>query len=348
MEKENPILKTAVDITIKIGVLLLVIFFCFRILQPFVNILIWSLVISIIEYPAYYKLRDILGDRKKLAAIIVTVVLLSFILVPGYWLVNSLVEGMKSVVENFRSGDIQVPPPSESVSEWPLIGHWVYDKWIQASEGLSSFLKSYLPQMGTFGEKILISIKGTGLGILQFAVSIIMGGIFLIWSESFAESGKKFFIKLVGDRGEEFMMVAEQTIRNVATGVIGVAIIQTLLIGIALVITGVPFAGFWIVLILIIIIAQIPVILVSIPLIVYLFATHDLLPAILWTVYLIVVGLIDNILKPILMGKGSSIPMLVIFLGAIGGFIAYGFLGLFLGAIVISLGYTLYLSWINT
>ena len=119
------------------------------------------------------------------------------------------------------------------------------------------------------------------------------------------------------------------------------------MIGLGLFIIDIPLAGVWIILILIFAIAQLPVLLIIIPIIIWLFAFKEPLPAVLWTIYLLAAGLLDNILKPILMGKGAAVPMLVIFLGAIGGFIAFGFLGLFLGAIILSLGYKLYLTWLN-
>ena len=152
----------------------------------------------------------------------------------------------------------------------------------------------------------------------------------------------------MGDKGEEFSKVSEQTVRNVAAGVIGVAIIQSTLIGAGMLLMDLPLAGVWIVITLIFAIAQIPLLLVTIPVIIWLFAVKEPFPAILWTLYLIVVGASDNYLKPFLMGKGASVPMLVIFLGAIGGFMAFGFLGLFLGAIILSLGYKLYLTWLET
>ena len=152
----------------------------------------------------------------------------------------------------------------------------------------------------------------------------------------------------MGARGDEFLEISLQTIRNVTTGVLGVAVIQTTLMGLGLILANVPLAAVWIVLILVMTIAQIPVLLFNIPLIIYLFAFMDPLPAVLWTLYFLVMGMIDNILKPMLMGKGSDVPMLVIFLGALGGFMAFGFIGLFLGSIVLSLAYKLYLTWVNS
>ena len=144
------------------------------------------------------------------------------------------------------------------------------------------------------------------------------------------------------------MEVSLVTIRNVAAGVLGVAIIQTILMGVGLVFSGIPLAAVWIVLVLVMTIAQIPVLLFNIPLIIYLFAFFDPLPAVLWALYFIVMGMMDNVLKPMIMGKGSDVPMLVIFLGALGGFAAFGFIGLFLGAILLSLAYKLYLTWVST
>ena len=347
-ESRESILKTAVDLTIKIGVLLLMIFFCFRILLPFVNILLWAMIIAIIFYPVYIRLAGFFRNKNKLAAIILTLFGLAVLLIPSYWLVDSLVDGLKSLAEGFIDGKISIPPPTESVADWPLIGSWLYESWFQASENIGQTLEDYLPQLGSIGEWILGALAGTGLGILQFAVSLIIAGFFLTISEEASYSADKLFTKLVGERGREFAKIAENTIRSVATGVLGVAIFQSLIFGIGLFLADFPLAGVWIILVLVFSIAQLPVIIVTIPMIIYLFAFREPLPAALWSAYLLAASLLDNILKPIIMGRGSSVPMLVIFLGAIGGFIAFGFLGLFLGAIVLSLGFKLYRTWLET
>ena len=345
-QPKDPILKTAVDLTLKIGLLLLVIFFCFKILLPFVNILLWAMIIAIIIFPMYEKLGKNFGKRKKIASIIITAVILAILLIPSYWLVSSLVIGIRELGGSLGDGSFQIPPPAQEVAEWPLIGNWLYTNWLAASESLSQTVTEYLPEIRDIGEKLLGAFAGTGLGILQFALSTIIAGVFLTYSEDASRSGKSLFTKLMGEQGENFARISEQTIRNVATGVIGVALIQSTLIGLGLFIIDIPLAGVWIILILIFAIAQLPVLLIIIPIIIWLFAFKEPLPAVLWTIYLLAAGLLDNILKPILMGKGAAVPMLVIFLGAIGGFIAFGFLGLFLGAIGLSLGYKLYQTWL--
>ena len=309
--------------------------------------LLWGLIIAIILFPAFEHIRRYLGKRNKLSSILLTLVALSILVLPSIWLVNQLVEGIKYLAGNFQAGDLSIPPPSDAVAEWPLIGPWLYENWMELSGNVSESLRGFLPQIMTWGERTLGAMANTGLGILQFAASIIIAGILLVFFEKGSESGKKVFQKVVGERGEEFLEISLHTIRNVATGVLGVAVIQTTLMGIGLIFANIPLAAVWIVLILVMTIAQIPVLLFNIPLIIYLFAFKDPLPAVVWTLYFLVMGMIDNILKPLIMGKGSDVPMLVIFLGALGGFMAFGFIGLFLGSIVLSLAYKLYLTWIS-
>lgn len=336
----------AIDLILKVGALFLVIYLCIRILKPFLGMLLWGLIIAIILFPVFDRIRSAFGKRNKISSILLTLIALSILVAPSIWLVNQLVEGVKFLADNIQAGDLSIPPPSEAVAEWPLVGDWLYTNWMELSENMAESLRGFMPQIIAWGEKTLGTLANTGLGILQFAASIIIAGILLVFFEKGSESGRKVFQKMVGERGEEFLEISLQTIRNVATGVLGVAVIQTTLMGIGLILANIPLAAVWILLILVMTIAQLPVLLFNIPLIIYLFAFHDPLPAVLWTLYFLVMGMIDNVFKPLIMGKGSDVPMLVIFLGALGGFMAFGFIGLFLGSIVLSLAYKLYLTWI--
>ena len=342
----NRYVDIAIDLIIKVGALFLVIFLCFKILKPFLGMLLWGLITAIILFPLFARLRNLLGKRNKLSSIILTLIALSILVLPSIWLVNQLVDGVRFLAGNIQGGDLSIPPPSESVADWPVIGSWLYEHWMNLSENMAESLKGFMPQIRDWGERTLGTLANTGLGILQFAASIIISGIFLVFFEQGAESGRKIFRKIVGERGEEFLEISLKTIRSVATGVLGVAIIQTSLMGLGLILADIPLAAVWIVVLLVMTIAQIPALIFNIPLIIYLFAYKEPLPAVLWTVYFLVMGMIDNILKPVLMGKGSDVPMLVIFLGAVGGFMAFGFIGLFLGSIVLSLAYKLYQTWI--
>ncbi len=346
-KKQENLINTTVDLLLKVGLLFLVIFLCFKIVRPFLSILLWGLIIAIILFPLFQKLNQWVGKRYKLSSVIIILVALAVLVLPSIWLVNQLVDGVKFLADGIREGNIAIPEPSESVADWPLIGPWMYENWLQLSQNFGGSVKGFLPQITTGGEKILGALANTGIGILQFAVSIIIAGIFLIFFERGSESGRKIFNRLAGDRGEEFLEISLLTIRNVATGVLGVAIIQTTLMSTGLILSDIPLAAVWIIVILIMTIAQIPVLLFNIPMIIYLFAYRDPLPAALWSIYFVVIGLIDNYLKPLIMGKGATVPMLVIFLGAIGGFMAFGFIGLFLGAILLSLAFKLYTTWVS-
>ena len=345
-KQESNYVKIAIDLILKIGLLFLVIFLCFKILNPFISILMWGLIIAIILFPLFQKMNGWLGERNRLSSLIITLFFLSLLILPSVWLVNQLIDGVKFLADNFLAGNLKIPVPPETVSEWPIIGGWLYDHWLSLAENIGESVKGFLPQITSWAEKLFGALANTGLGIIQFAVSIIIAGIFLVFFEKGSDSSKKIFNKIAGSRGEEFMNISLVTIRNVSTGILGVAIIQSVLMGVGLILADIPLAAVWIILILIMSISQLPVLLFNIPMIIYLFAFRDPMPAALWSVYFIVMGLMDNVLKPLIMGKGAVVPVLVVFLGAIGGFMAFGFIGLFLGAIILSLAYKLYVTWI--
>ena len=239
--------------------------------------------------------------------------------------------------ENHRKTEVQETYPTSP---------WLHENWLAASENLGESVKKYLPQIVNWSQVLLEKLASTGLGILHLGASIIIAGVFLVFFEKGALTGKQFFNKMLGERGDEFLEITLSTIHNVASGVLGVAVIQTSLMGVALILAGVPLAAVWIVVILVFTIAQIPVLIFNIPLIIYLFAFREPLPAVFWSILFLVLGMMDNVLKPLLMGKGAKVPTAVIFLGALGGFIAFHFIGLFLGAIILSLAYKLYLAWL--
>ena len=186
-------IQIAIDLILKVGALFLVVFLCFKILQPFLGMLLWGLIIAIILFPLFARLRGLLGKRNKLSSIILTLIALSILVVPSVWLVNQLVDGVKFLAENIQGGDLSIPPPSESVADWPVIGNWLYVNWMELSENMAESLKGFMPQLVEWGERTLGTLANTGLGILQFAASIIIAGIFLVFFEKGAESGRRVF-----------------------------------------------------------------------------------------------------------------------------------------------------------
>ena len=214
-----------------------------------------------------------------------------------------------------------------------------------ASNNLTEAVKLFTPQIKTFLPKLLSATAGIGLTVLQFFFSILIAGALLANAQSAAEVTRAF-IRLFGERGVEFQNLIGSTIRSVTSGILGVALIQTVLAAIGFLVVGLPGAGLWAVIFLIAAVLQIGI-LVLIPAVALVFATASTTTAVVFLIWCAFVGLLDNVLKPILLGRGASVPTAVVFLGAIGGFVAMGIIGLFVGAIVLSVGYKLFLAWIE-
>jgi len=339
--------KKTIDVIIRIGFLSLLVAWCVMILVPFVTPVLWGVLIAIILYPLYSRLSKRLGGRTKLSSAVLTVLMLLIILAPSYLFFDSLIIGAQQIGSQLEQGKLNFPPPSNSVKDWPLIGEKTFEIWTLFDNNLDEAILQYQEQFTKLGKGILGIAMGTGKGILQFIFSIIIAGILLNYSEAGHSFSNKFFRKIAGAKGSEITELSNRTIRNVAKGIIGVAFIQAFLAGAGFMLADIPYAGLWTLLVLMLAIMQLPPTLVFIPVIIYLFSENTGFGPIAWTVYFIFVGLIDNVLKPIMLGKGAPVPMLVIFLGAIGGFFTSGFIGLFVGAIILSLGYQLLINWVQ-
>ena len=344
--QESNITKV-IEVVIRITILVLIVGWCYLIMAPFLSLIIWALIIAIASNPLFKTLKKKIGNREKLAAAIITISFLLLIILPSVLLGESLYEGIQHLRGIYQHGDFTIPPPSESVRSWPAITKPVVDLWKLASENMSDAISKFTPQIKILGEWILVAITGVSVGFLQFIGAIIIAGVFLVYSKEGGTMLRNVFIKLAGKHGTNLATLSEVTIRNVVKGVLGVAFTQTFLAGIGFVVAGIPLAGLWILLCLISAIVQIGVGPIVIPAVIYMFATADTLPAILFLIWSVLVTLSDNILKPIFLGKGAPVPMLVVFLGSIGGFIANGFIGLFIGPVILSLGYKLFLMWVN-
>lgn len=334
------------DITIRLFILLLIIAWCLAIMYPFVTIILWSLILAMALHPLHNSLATKMGGKPKLASFIIVFSILVIVIIPTGLLINSLIDEIKELKGSYDSGALTIPPPTEKVKEWPIIGKELYKTWLTASGNLEQLVMKYKDQILVVGGKLATGILSAVGGIIQIVVSLIIAGILLFIGEA-GESIRKFFRKLAGARGDELADVTMKTVGNVVKGIIGVALILAVLHGIIFLLAGVPYAGIWTLLVFVLAVLQLPVIFVTLPIIIHLFAVSDTGTAIVWTVLLFVAGLSDNFLKPILLGRGAPVPMLVIFIGVIGGFILSGFIGLFTGAIVMSLGYKLFIGWIN-
>jgi predicted PurR-regulated permease PerM len=343
----NTFSSNAIDAAIKIALLFLLIVWCFNIIEPFVMPVLWGIILAVALSPLFRLIKKLLNGRNKLAATVFTLLTLAVLIVPAVLLSSSLIEGSKNIKEKVEAGTLTIPPPSESVKEWPLIGENTYQVWRLASSNLEQTIKTYKEQVKIVGQKLLSGIAGAGGTMLQFILSLIIAGVLLANAESGQKLAHDFAVRVAGSYGEQFASLAGNTLKSVAQGLVGIALFQGLLSAIGLLVMDVPAAGVWVVLIIFLAIVQLPPILVLAPIAAYTFTTHGTTPAVIFTIYAVIVSLSDGFLKPLLLGRGVDIPMLVILLGAIGGMILSGVIGLFVGAVVLSLGYKLFIAWLE-
>lgn len=345
--KNNTRNDSVYDTTIRMFFLFLIIAWCLMIMLPFVHIILWGIILGVAFMPMHTSLTNFFRGRAKLASALIILVSLAIIIIPSLLFLDSIVNGIQELKEAYQAGTLTIPPPSEKVKTWPVIGEQIYAVWSSGSPEIKDFVVKYKEQLAGIVSKLGSGLLGATSGVLQMIGAVIIAGILLLVKDG-GESIRKFFRKVAGKNGDHFADIAKLTIGNVVKGVLGVALIQALIIGIGFLLAGIPFAGLWTIIVLVFAILQLPPILVILPIVLYMFSEKETASAVFWTIYLFLGGLSDNFLKPILLGKGAPVPMIVIFIGVIGGFIFSGFIGLFTGAIVMSIGYKLYIGWINS
>jgi predicted PurR-regulated permease PerM len=341
-------LHRSLESTIRIGLLIIITVWCFKIIEPFIIPIIWGIIIAIAAYPLYSRLRSALGDRHKLAATLFSIIFLIIMIVPIVMLTDTLIEGLKILAVKIRDDSLSIPPPPDNLHNLMIIGEPLARFWLLASENIENALHQLTPALKVIGSWLFSAATGGGLAILHFVIAIAIAGILLANSSGGNRTARAITQRLANEKGDDFADLAEATVRSVANGILGVALIQSLLAGLGFMVAGVPAAGLWALLCLILSIAQIGIAPIIIPIIIYLFYTADTFTAVVFLIWCVPLTLIDNILKPILLGRGVKTPMAVIFIGAIGGLLSSGVIGLFIGAVTLALGYELFLLWLNT
>jgi len=339
-------LNDALEISIQIGLAALLVIGCLLILRPFIPLILWGIIIAIASYPAFLKLQRLLKGRGAMAAALWTLLLLAVLIVPVVLLGQQLVEGLRPLVAHLRDGTLVLPPPPASVAHWPIIGVPLSRAWSTASTDLTDTLVKFAPEIKSALPAILLASAGFGSTLLQFFLSILVSGVLLAKAKPAADVTRSLAVRLFGEQGPEYQELAGATIHSVTFGILGVALIQTALAAAGFFVVGLPGASVWSVIFLFAAILQVGVV-VLVPAVVYAFAIATTTKALIFLVWCIIVGLMDNVLKPLLLGRGSAVPVVVVFLGVIGGFVAMGIIGLFIGAIVLSVGYKLFLAWIE-
>ena len=336
-----------IELALRLGVLGLLLYWSLVLLHPFISIAIWSAVLTVALYPVFDWVALLLGGRRRLAAVLITILSLLIVLGPAAWLALGLIDSLRLISERLDLSTLSVPLPSKSVKDWPLIGIPIYEFWELASTNFGAALAKIAPQLKSLGSDLLRIGADTGIGILKFFASIIIAGFLFSPAPSLVNAVNRFSRRLSPTRGEEFVNLAAATIRSVSRGVIGISVLQALLAGLGLMTAGVPYASLITFAVLVFGIIQIGPSIVLVPVIVWSWTTMEATSALLFTAYMVPVTLLDNVLKPIVMGRGLKTPMLVILVGVLGGTLGYGITGLFLGPIVLAVIWELLFAWIS-
>jgi len=338
---------TWIDFAVRLAVLALLLYLSFILVRPFITIAIWAVVLTVALYPTYERIVRLTGGRRKLAAALLTLISLLVLIGPVAWLVLGLIDSIRSVTQELDLSAIAVPSPPERVRNWPLVGETIHQFWQLASTNLQDAWAKIAPQLKSVGTTLLATAAEAGMGTLKFLVAIVVAGFLFPPAPGLSDAVTRFSRRLAPESGETFVDIAVATTRAVARGVIGVSMLQSLLIGVGLVVAGITGASLITSICLVLGILQVGPALVMIPVLIWVWMTRDTSVALLFTAYMVPVNLIDNVLRPLVMGRGLNTPIVVILMGLIGGTISLGLTGLFLGPIILAVIWELLVAWIK-
>jgi predicted PurR-regulated permease PerM len=338
------------DVLIRAAMVLALAALCFAVFAPFLALLVWAMILAVTLYPVHQKLARKIGGRQGLAATLLVLCGIVVIVLPTTVLMGALGDSIHDFVASMRDNTLQVPAPAPGVAEWPVVGKRIHGVWSKAHEDLPAFIQSQQPKIGDLAKTALGIVAAIGGSVLLFLFAFIVAGIIMAFGRSGAAAARSIFDRIVGvERGEQFAKLSTATIRAVASGVLGVALIQAIVLGLLMLVAGIPFAGALAGVVLVLGIAQLPAPLVTLPVIAYIWVSggYSTVMAVIYTVLLFLAGMLDNVLKPLMLGRGVDAPMPVILLGALGGMASSGILGMFVGAVLLALGYQIFMAWVK-
>jgi len=339
------------DVLIRAGLILAMVALCYQVFSPFLTLMIWAIILAVTLYPMHQYLASKMGGKQGLAATVLVLLGIALIVTPTAVLMSSLGDSVHQLIVDVQDHTLEIPAPPEAIAKWPLVGEKLYGYWSAAYTDLPAFIQKLQPKIGDLAKTALAFVAGIGVGLLQFLAAFIIAGIIMAFGKAGESGSVAIFQRFTGPaRGVEFTKLSTSTIRAVANGVIGVAFIQALVIGICLLIAGVPWAGVLAMIVLVLGIAQVPALIITLPAIGWIWwtGTYGTGAAVLYSVLIFLAGMTDNILKPLMLGRGVDAPMPVILLGALGGMAAAGILGMFVGATLLALGYQIFMGWVDS
>jgi predicted PurR-regulated permease PerM len=321
---------------------------CLWILQPFLAAFIWATMIAVATWPLLLGAQRRLWGRRSLAVLAMTLALLLVFVVPFSLAVAAIADHADRIVGWTRSlATLKIPPPPAWVHSLPVVGAKAASVWqdiaVAGPEELARRVAPYAAQVAGW---FVAQVGSFGLLLVQFLLTVIIAAILYAGGEGAALGVSRFARRLAGERGEQVMHLAGQAIRGVALGIVVTALIQAVLAGLGLAVAGVPLAAVLTVLMFILAIAQIGVVPVLLGAVGWLYLNDETSWAAALLVWTVIVGSLDNVIRPILIKKGADLPLLLIFAGVIGGLIAFGLVGIFVGPVLLAVSYTLVEAWV--
>jgi predicted PurR-regulated permease PerM len=318
------------------------------ILMPFLGALIWAAMIVIATWPVLARLQALLGGRRSAAVVVMTLALLAILVAPLVWVSGALLThagdmpGLASKISQ-----LELPSPPQWLEQVPVVGGRVYGSWSSiAGQHVDELLTRAAPYVREVAVWFGHQAGSIGLVLVQFVLTVVLCAVLYSGGESWAGWVRKFSRRLAGERGDRVTVLAAMAVRGVALGVVVTALLQSVLGGIGLAIAGVPFATVLTAVMFVLCIAQIGPILVLLAATAWVYSDSGAAWGTFMLVWSLVVGLMDNVVRPVLIRKGADLPFLLIFSGVVGGLVAFGVIGIFVGPVVLAVAYTLLNDWV--
>ncbi len=335
---------------IRFAVILFIVVVCWWAFSPFLPILLWALVLAIALYPLTLFIEKRLGLSSARTATLVAILGVLLLGVPTAVVGNSFASKTLSGLESYRDGSLVISKPADSVKDWPLVGKKIHAVWDEAADDLPKFVEKRQPQIKSIISWFAASATGMAKTVLMLIGAVIIAGIMLAWAEPAAQSIRKIFISFTDEtKGSELHALTTATIRQVAVGIIGIAFITAMTFGGVVALSGVPAAALFTLIALVFAIVQLPVTVVAlIPIAILWSGDGGTVHNVIFTLLILAASLIDNFLKPLILGRGLNVPMPIILIGAVGGMMSGGILGMFVGAAFLAAGYQVFMQWVDT
>jgi predicted PurR-regulated permease PerM len=317
------------------------------VMQPFLPATVWAVTLVITTWPMMLRVQRRLGNRRGLAVLVMTMALLLVLILPFWLAISTIVANTDEIADLVRTVQtLQIPPPPHWLADLPLIAAQATSAWGQlTSAGMRDLAPKLTPYTGEMLRWFASVVGSLGATFLQLLLTVAIAAVMYAGGERAAATVIRFGRRLGGERGAAAVRLAGQAIRGVALGVVATAIAQSVLGGVGLAVVGLPFAPVLTALMFMLCLAQVGPALVLIPAVLWMYYSGDALWATVLLVFSVVAMTMDNFLRPVLIRKGADLPLLLILAGVIGGLLAMGLLGIFLGPTVLAVAYTLLNAW---